>query len=247
MTSKSDGDLWIEAVATYKRKTGRTLKPDSSLLKVQSLDDFGKEVERQTEEFSTFRKDHGKVYAALHKCIKPLECLTDVAQAVISVSPYAPVAIVFGAAKHLLEACDRVSAGYDSVQELFRNIGEVTETYKVIKTGRMDEPLRKKLTDILSFILEIIGTSEKLIEEKRIRRFFRAVLSKEDGIKKSIARLERHIQSELGLVMHLVYGREGEIQDSLTEMKDMIISGHNNVSTSSPLSRVSYVASIGLC
>jgi len=242
MTSKGDGDLWLEAVAKYVRQTGRTLKPDTTLFKVQSLDDLGKAVENETKRLSKFREDHGKVYVALRKCIKPLECMTDLAQTVVSVTPYAPVAVVFGAAKHLLEACDTVSNGYDSVQELFRSITEITERIQGAKTDKMDDLLRRKLTDILSFILEIIGKSEEMIEKGRVKQWARAVFVKEDVIKNDIARLDKYVQSELGLVIHLVLRRQGEIQDSVETIKtstaegfrtvkDMLTNQQNNVST----------------
>jgi len=141
------------------------------LFKVKSLDALGKAVESETKKLSNFRKDHGKVYFALRKCIKPLACMTDLAQSVVSVTPYAPVPIVFGAAKYLLEACDTVSKGYDGVQQLLESISDITEQIHGVTIDKTDDLLRRKLTDILSFILEIIGMSEEMIKKGRIRKW----------------------------------------------------------------------------
>ncbi|MCJ1386684.1 hypothetical protein MMC17_009810 [Xylographa soralifera] len=220
MSSKdSDDDIWRDAVVRYEKVTGRKLKQDSVFSKLRSLDEFGKEVDHLTEVFTEFRNEHGRFYSALRKCIKPLERITDLAQTAVGSSPYAPAAVVFGAAKYLIGTCDTVSAAYDGLEALFKEIGDITERLQSTKVDRMDSLLRKKMTDILAFILEIIGKSEACIKRRRFRQWGRAVFLKDDNIQESITKLERYVQSEVGLVIHLTYGRIGDVQDGMKHLQ----------------------------
>ena len=86
----SDDNTWIDAVARYEIAAGHKLKQDSVFSKLRSLDEFGKEVDRLTDNFTEFRNEHGRFYSALRKCIKPLEAITDLAQTAVGGSPYPP-------------------------------------------------------------------------------------------------------------------------------------------------------------
>ena len=215
----SDDDLWAGAVAKYEKATGHKLKQDSAFSKIYSLDEFSKEVDYLAEKFSEFRNEHARFYSAMRKCIQPLDRVSDLAQAALGNSPYAPAAIVFGAAKYLLGACSTVSSAYDGLEALFEEISDITEQLQGTKINKMDTSLREKVTHILAFILEIIGTSEACIKRRRLKQWGRTVFLKEDSIQESITKLNKYIQSEIGLVVHLTYGRIGKMQEGLENLQ----------------------------
>ena len=214
-----DKDIWADAVTKYEKATGHKLKHDSTFSRSHSLDEFSKEVDQLSESFSKFRNEHGRFYSALRKCVQPLEHISSLAQTALGNTVAAPAAVVFGAAKYLLGACDEVSAAYDGLEELFKEISDITERLQGAKIDRVDASLREKITDILAFILEIIGMSEAYIKRRRFKQWGRTIFLKDDSIQEHITKLEKYVQSEVGLVIHLTYGRLGNVQDGLENLQ----------------------------
>ena len=211
---ETHSDLWVDAVVEYERQTERKIDRDHAFRQLRSVDDLKDTIERQTERFGTFRSEHRRIFSALASCIKPLEPILEIVQQGLGNTTYAPASVVFGAATHLLQACDSVSKAYDGIEELFERMKDITMRLKEYDGADMESSLQAKMTDILAYFLDIIGKAEACIKRKRIKQWARSVFMKDDGISSSVSKLKNYVEAELGLVIALTYRRVKDIQVS---------------------------------
>ena len=129
-------------------------------------------------------------------------------------SPYAPAATVFGACTYLLQAGTSVIRAYDGIEELFEQMSNITIRLKEYEYGAMESSLQKKMTDILAYYLENSGQAEACMKRKRIKQWVRLVFMQEDGISASVNNLRNYVETELGLVIALTYGRVKDVQNT---------------------------------
>lgn len=148
-----------------------------------------------------------------------MQPILDVVQEGIGNTPCAPACAVFGAASYLLQACEKVSEAYDGV---FEQIGNITTRLREYEYSSTDEALKVKMTNILAFILDIFGKTEACIRRKRFKQWARAVFLQEDDIQSSISRLHRYIETELGLVIALTYGRVKDLQSTTSVVQTQV-------------------------
>ena len=73
------------------------------------------------------------------------------------------------------------------------------------------------MTDILAYILEIVGKAEAFVKRGRAKQWVRSVFSKDDGISSCIENLRRYVESELGLVAALTYASIKDLQKTTSE------------------------------
>ena len=215
---ETHSDLWAGAVAEYEKQTERKIDRDYAFRELRSVDDLKDTIERQTERFNTFRSEHRRICSALASCIKPLEPILKIVQQGLGNTTYAPASVVFGAATHLLQACDSVSKAYDGIEELFDRMKDITVRLKEYDGADMESSLQAKMTDILAYFLDIIGKAEACIKRKRFKQWARSVFMKEDGISTSVNKLQNYVEAELGLVIALTYRRVKDIQASTADM-----------------------------
>jgi hypothetical protein len=143
----------------------------------------------------------------MSKCFEPLKPLLEVAQGAIGSTPYAPAAIAFGAASYLLQACEKVSKCYDAVEELFREIGNVTMRLKEYEHGTMEASLKAKMADMLAYILNIIGKTEQVVRRGRIKKWAKSIFMSDDEVNPCLEKLQKFAEEELGLVVALTFAR----------------------------------------
>jgi hypothetical protein len=169
--------------------------------------------------FTSFRSEHQKLYSTMATCIKPLLPIIEIIQKGLGNTPYAPLCAVFGASSYLLRACTSVSKAYDGIEELFRQVSDITARLKEYEYKSIETSLKVKMTNILAFILEIIGKAESCIKRKRIKQWARSVFLQEDDISASVTKLQKFVESELGLVIALTYGRVKQLQSTTTDVQ----------------------------
>ena len=209
--------LWTDAVAEYEKQTDRRIDSDESFRNFKNLGDLEHAIEGGKERFETFRSEHRRVYSALKKCIAPMEPILDIVQKGIGNTPYAPASAVFGAASYLLQACSTVSKSYDGVEELFSQMSDITLRLKEYESKNIESSLSKKMTDILAFFLNIMGKAEAAIKRKRFKLWAKTVFLKDDAISSSVAKLQKYVETELGLVIALTYGRVKDVQETAAD------------------------------
>lgn len=205
--------LWSDAVAEYEKQTGRSIDSDKSFREFENLRDLEDAIEGGKERFGAFRSEHRRVYSALKKCIAPMEPILDIVQKAIGNTPYAPASAVFGATSYLLQACATVSKSYDGIEELFRQMSDITVRLKEYESKSIEASLSKKVTDILALFLDIMGKAEDAIKRKRFKQWAKTAFLKDDAISSSVAKLQKYVEAELGLVIALTYGRVKDVQE----------------------------------
>ena len=219
--------LWADAVTEYEKQTERKLDRDHVFGQFKSLDDLKHAVDNERAQFDDFRSRHGKLYSALAKSMSPMQSVLKVIQDGLGNTPYAPANAVFGAASYLLQACSLVSKAYDGIEELFERMHDITVRLHEYEYGNMEASLQAKMTDILAYFLDIFGRAEACLKRKRIKEWARSVFLGKDGngISSSVDRLRRYVESELGLVIALTYGRVQNVQitasDTLSEVRSL--------------------------
>ena len=161
--------LWTDAVAEYEEQTGRSIDNDKSFREFENFRDLEDAIEGGKERFEAFRSEHRRIYSALKKCIAPMEPILEIVQKAIGNTPYAPASAVFGATSYLLQACATVSKSYDGIEELFRQMSDITVRLKEYESKSIEASLSKKVTDILALFLDIMGKAEAAIKRKRFK------------------------------------------------------------------------------
>ena len=209
--------LWADAVAEYEKQTDRRIDSDESFREFENLGDLEHAINGGKERFGAFRSEHRRVYSALKKCIAPMEPILEIVQKGIGNSPYAPASVVFGAASYLLQACTTVSKSYDGVEELFWQMSDITLRLKEYESKNVESSLYKKVTDILAFFLDIMGKAEAAIKRKRIKQWAKTVFVKDDAISSLVAKLQKYVEAELGLVIALTYRRVKDLQETAAD------------------------------
>jgi hypothetical protein len=211
-------DVWQAAIIRYENQTQRKLGKDDTFRQFASLEDLESHIKHRETKFTAFRDEHGKAFTKMKKCFQPLVPILDLVKTGIESTPYAPAATAFGAAAHLLRACESVTACYDAVEELFEQMGNITVRLREYEHGGMEASLRVKMAQMLAYILEIMGNTEKVVRRKRFKQWARSVFLNDDEIKPSLQKLQRFAEEELGLVVALTFARVGELQDTMNDM-----------------------------
>ncbi|OQN99698.1 hypothetical protein B0A48_14468 [Cryoendolithus antarcticus] len=211
-------DVWQTAISRYENQTQRKLGKDDAFLHFASLEDLESHIKHRETKFTAFRDEHGRAFAKMKKCFQPLVPILDLVKIGVELTPYAPAATTFGAAAHLLQACESVSACYDAVEELFEQMGNITMRLREYEHGGMEVSLRVKMAQILAYILEIMGITEKVVRRKRFKQWARSVFMNDDEIKPSMQRLQVFAEEELGLVVALTFARVGELQNTTSDL-----------------------------
>jgi phage shock protein A len=204
--------LWVSAVQNYELSTGRVLANDDTFARIKTLEELQLTLQSQEDGFASFRAQNKGIADKLTTCFSPLVPLLDLAGKAIGATPYAPVAVAFGAVAHLFKASTSVTKSYDSVEELFEEVGNITTRLQSYDGDATEESLRAKVTTILAYILEIVGTAEKLVKRGRFKQWARSVFVQDDEIGEGLTKLRRFVDGELGLVTALTYARVGETQ-----------------------------------
>ena len=176
---------WSDAFDAYKKSTGRDIKLDTALQRLNTTDDLLQKIESQQTDFDTFRSKHSKVWTSLSSAMKPIELLAGLAQGALTLTPFAPASTVLGAALFLIgvsqslswldrelihyQSARKVSAAYDAITDLLDKVQGFTGRLQEYTKGSIDSKLKKTIVEILTTLLAIFARSEKLIKRERLR------------------------------------------------------------------------------
>jgi hypothetical protein len=139
--------------------------------------------------------------------------LSSVASSAVSLSPFAPASTIFGAGIFLVKAAQGVSDAYDWIDKLFDQLGDF-----VVRVGQYSEVksphLKTKLVQTLECLLEILARSEKIIQDKRAKKYIEMLVFGEDETTNALlAKLAKLLEGERGQVIAETYGMAAEIQE----------------------------------
>ncbi|KAJ9603004.1 hypothetical protein H2200_012299 [Cladophialophora chaetospira] len=232
MTETSLTALWENAIHEYEKSIGHSLNT-SDLQHVpvnfqdangRSLQAFLEALQVNQDQFTAHRNEKRRVVSAFRKCILPLHFIMDVADRGLSSTPAGPVSVLFFAVKHILSTCERVSAAYDAVEELFRRVAAVTCCLDGYKDSSLIGSHQTVVVEVLSCLLKIVGLAQsKLAKPSRLRQFGRSLFQNDESINESLRELERRVQDELGYVVRLSFGMTQRMSETAFSIHDHVL------------------------
>ncbi|KAI9792037.1 MAG: hypothetical protein M1835_008091 [Candelina submexicana] len=222
--------IWAEAYSTYQENTGRDLLNHPTLSTLRTTEDLLAQIEEREQRFENFRNKKAKLWLVLRRTMDQVVTLGGVAQGALQASPFAPASAGPGAVLFLVGAAKGVSSAYDCITDLLSRLEDFTGRLQEYTKGTIDSKLRRKVTAILTTLLEIFARSEKLIDRIRWKEYFVvSFLGKDEKVAAAMGRLERLVENEEKLVVSLTYStgqRTGKIVeriDSAVERTEMNI------------------------
>ena len=157
--------IWEEAFAIYKEKTGRDIRIDPTLQSLHTTDDLLDQLDQREKRFESFRGKKSKLWSVLRSCMKPIELLGGLTQGALSLTPFAPASTILGAVLFLVgvkispldidkaltfhQSAHGVSEAYDSIMSLLSQLEDFTGRLQEYTKANIDAKLRRKVTAIL--------------------------------------------------------------------------------------------------
>src|SRR5271168_4959059 len=200
--------LWRETFQNYKDSTDGThdLQHDKSLKDLKTLDDLESLIESKGEDFKNFRGRNQKLWGTLKKLSQPLIALSSIVSGAISLTPYAPASLIFGAGLYLIESAHGVSGAYDEVDGVLTKISLALERFDEYRQfDHLDPRLKRRIVEIFCKSIEIIGHSQSLVRKGRGRTFISKVFGNDNKIFALKSDLDTLVEAEGRLVGALTY------------------------------------------
>jgi fungal STAND N-terminal Goodbye domain len=97
------GTLWDDALKAYQEDTKSTIENEKMFIALESVDDLVKTIEVQQNAFNTWKSKGEKIRKVYSMLLRPLERIGDLAKEALSVTPFAPAGVIFGASLFLLK------------------------------------------------------------------------------------------------------------------------------------------------
>ena len=211
--------LWEEAVDEYLAKSKRsvaqrwkvpvTIKAD--------LDDL---IAQHETDFAQFRDSRKRFWSILRVTMGQLQNLGNVAQAGLSLTPFAPAAVILEAGLFLINSGSAVSDCYDALEILFKRIRDITSRVEEYTKGTIDQKLRKVIISLLGSLLNVFCESEAAIRRGRGREMMHRALNKENKIQSALDQLNDWVQTELGLITAKTYATTQSISEKAELERD---------------------------
>lgn len=108
--------IYKDAILRYEEITKKKLDVPA-VLKMTSVEDLLKEVDRQNDKFSDFRETRHLLFDVLQGAMQPIELVGNLAAGAVSTA-FPPSSLVFGAVTYLINAAKGVTASYNAIQGL---------------------------------------------------------------------------------------------------------------------------------
>ncbi|VDB85507.1 unnamed protein product [Peniophora sp. CBMAI 1063] len=246
-TDNSIYSVWNEALDKYKDTFQIDLRDTQSplgrrLAKCESEDGILDALHATVEEFSKRRKGSVSMHT-VREVLKPvvsgLNVLLDTgSEAVSSVVPGGKS--IFVAIGVLLRAAERVTACFDDVLKLFKQIKAYIDRLHVRIQATLGREARTLAVDALVKMLNALMLATRMMKEGRLGRFVRALLNEADDVRDLIGDLEDIMIDEERLsVAELVVGMhklslslddmvsasvrvESSLESSVNELRDRL-------------------------
>ena len=220
MSSKGDASfdtIWAQAFHEYEQATGRQLSTHIQLRDLDSCESLMAQVESRQRDFAAWRMKGARLRKALYMMSTPVVRFSEIAKTSLSLTPFAPAAIIFGAATFLVDAAKGITEKYDWISQLFDKLGEFTLRLQDYGEEDMAEHLQAKMVAVLTCLLEILGLSERVVKDGRFKRYLASTfLKQDDQVKDLFDRLETLFEGEERLVRAISYATSQRL-DKRTE------------------------------
>ena len=215
--------IWQDALKEYKKRTDHDLVNDKKIQKwskIQTAEGFSQALDENDLGLKHYRDKHKKTRDMLKACVSPIQAVGSVATSALSLTPFAPAATVFSAGLFLINACENVSTAYDCVQELLRQCQEFTQRLELYAKAEIKGYFLKTVTAILSFLLEVFGQCEEVIQNaSRFSQYWKGIFGlKNEILSGSVAKLKKEFEYEGQWVFAQVFLEGHEIALMISKM-----------------------------
>lgn len=204
--------IWGEAVVKYTSHTGVNLTHEFK--QIDSFDDAFALVKQEKENFEMYRKQYEGIRNAAKPVLSFVQLFAQAAGEGAGV-PFPAAKAIFVSVGVLFTACNDVSSSYDGIIDMFEGLSDFLDRCKVLLKQEMKEPIRKITVEILAHLLLIFGLATKLIKEKRLGRFFKALIGKNTDVRKAMDELDTMLVKEDRMVMTTTLSVTSDILEAL--------------------------------
>ncbi|TDZ14626.1 Vegetative incompatibility protein HET-E-1 [Colletotrichum orbiculare MAFF 240422] len=215
--------ILADAQRQYADSTGLDLK-DYMSPPMRSTEDLLNVINRQNEQFSSFREKRQTLFQCLSAACKPLEVVGE-ALSGASEDIFPPGQTIFAAVMYLVNAAKDVSACYDSIIDLFDQMQDFTVRLKFYVSQKMSNELHDKVVKILVTIFEIFVLAAHEVKSGRLKSYFKRLFGKESRVPDAMKKLATLTEGEERLVIAETSAgvkRSLSNQDRLLEMMSRV-------------------------
>ncbi|KAF0317299.1 hypothetical protein K4K61_000223 [Colletotrichum sp. SAR11_59] len=215
--------ILADAQKQYADSTGLDLK-DYMSPPMRTTEDLLNVVNRQNEQFTSFREKRQTLFQCLSAACKPLEVVGE-ALAGASEEIFPPGQTIFAAVMYLVNAAKDVSACYDSIIDLFDQMQDFTIRLKFYVSQKMSNELHDKVVKILVTIFEIFVIAAHEVRNGRLKSYFKRLFGKESKVPEAMKKLAALTEGEERLVIAETSAgvkRSLSNQDRLLEMMSRV-------------------------
>ncbi|KAF9874333.1 nacht and tpr domain protein [Colletotrichum karsti] len=191
--------ILADAQKQYADSTGLDLK-DYMNPPMKTTEDLLNVINRQNEQFTSFREKRQKLFQGLSAACKPLEVVGE-ALAGASEDIFPPGQTIFAAVMYLVNAANGVSTCYDSIIDLFDQMQDFTNRLKFYVSQKMSNELHDKVVQILVTIFEIFVLAAHEVKSGRLKSYFKRLFGKESKVPDAMKKLATLTEGEERLVI----------------------------------------------
>ncbi|KAK6206672.1 NACHT and TPR domain-containing protein [Colletotrichum tabaci] len=191
--------ILADAQKQYATSTGLDLK-DYMNPPMRTTEDLLNVINRQNEQFQSFREKRQTLFQVLSTACKPLEVVGE-ALAGASEEIFPPGQTIFAAVMYLINAAKDVSACYDSIIDLFDQMQDFTVRLKFYVSQKLSAELHDKVVKILVTIFEIFVLATHEVRKGRLKSYFKRLLGSESKVPDAMKKLASLTEGEERLVI----------------------------------------------
>ncbi|KAK3686838.1 hypothetical protein LTR37_019429 [Vermiconidia calcicola] len=221
-TSATDtGLIWKAAVDQYEKVA------KVNMLSLKSADNVEQILSLMQEKESKFdKKRHDgskleKLRSLVKKSLNPIQLLSDVASKTTKMT-FPPGEAIFAAILYLINIANAVSAGYDKIARLFRELDLYLNQLKILEKRITPFPdLRLAVTEVLTSMLVLLGFCTKAIRTSRVSvTFQRLFASEDDELEAAYEAFRNAVCREQGVVRNATYVTTVDIVAATQRLED---------------------------
>jgi hypothetical protein len=198
-----------QSIKTYEIDTNIKLGDEFAAKNFPNdLAKFKEAVSKTSAKFH--QQQGGSTWPTLARILKAFQTLGTLTSSAVSVTPFAPAALILGATLHLVHVTSQMIEAYSSIGDILAKIAGITDRLKIHSEAKvMRGELKSLIRRMLGVIVEVLGLASKLISKKRRKRditkeyFQRLLFDEKSPLVTKMAALDGLATEENALVLAL--------------------------------------------
>ncbi|EIM82435.1 uncharacterized protein STEHIDRAFT_141728 [Stereum hirsutum FP-91666 SS1] len=212
--------IMLDAKTRYKSETNVTIDDLKDV--PLDIDELMEEITKRQDRFAAFRKKGKSIRNALKPFLEIINQISDGAGEGLSLVPSPDAGIakpILKAISFLITAAKDVEKSYDYIVDLFDNLNNMLERYKIYVSHDVPIPIRTNMVKTLAHMLVIFGNATKAIKTGRGLQFIKVLIGQNGAVAKSLEKLENLIKQEHSLVSATILSISTDIFGEVANQK----------------------------